>query len=100
MGLAQDGPVDSHWPKREDSRMHNIVDFRTGPSRSRRSIPISQDGAQILLFTGVRYVRDEQAPSFVPDLTPFCQESRERAPHEAAGAAPGASEACLDLAAH
>ena len=64
MGFAQEGPVESCRPKREDSRMHNIVDFRTGSSRSRRSISIPNDGAQILLFTGVRYVRDadDQAP--------------------------------------
>jgi hypothetical protein len=53
--------------------MHNIVDFRTGRSRPRRSITPPSDGAQILFFTGVRYERDHDIapPSFVPEATLF-----------------------------
>ena len=55
--------------------MTNIVDFRTGRPRPRRSILVPQDGARILLFTGVRYAREpeDNAPPFVPEATAFCQ---------------------------
>jgi hypothetical protein len=74
--------------------MNNIVDFRTGPARPRRSIPDSEDGARILFFTGVRYSRDpEDHPEHLAGELALLQ--------EASGSTQKfASEAVLDLAAH
>ena len=74
--------------------MNNIVDFRTGRSRPRRSIPLSQDGAQILFFTGVRYLResDDEVPPFAAEPA-FLARASDQGPQLS-------SEFALDLAAH
>ena len=81
--------------------MHNIVDFSTGRARSRRSSEISQDGAQILLFTGVRYIREAEpeVPAFVPEMSCFHRADLNHRP-DAEAAPATASGACLDLASH
>lgn len=74
--------------------MNNIVDFRTGPARPRRSILVKEDGARILFFTGVRYSRerDDDPQHLAGELALL---------HEASGSAQQfTSEAALDLAAH
>ena len=80
--------------------MKNIVDLSTGRTRSRRSAEIPQDGAQILLFTGVRYIRETEpeVPAFVPEMTCFHRADLNHRPDAADPMT--ASGACLDLAAH
>lgn len=41
--------------------MSNIVDFRNGNARTKRSVPVTQGEARILFFTGVRYFRESEA---------------------------------------
>ncbi len=74
--------------------MNNIVDFRTGPARPRRSILVTEDGARILFFTGVRYSREsEEQPGNIPAELAMLG--------EATGSVQQfTSEAALDLAAH
>ncbi len=62
--------------------MNNIVDFRAARSRSRPSVQVSQDGARILFFTGVRYSRESvdgtasfaQEPALVRDASKAAQQ--------------------------
>ena len=53
--------------------MNNIVDFRVGRTASRSTIPVSQSGARILFFTGVRYTREVEdiAAPFMPEASAF-----------------------------
>ena len=55
--------------------MNNVVDFGAGRDRPRRFTPVMEDGARILFFTGVRYVRstDDDAPPFVAEPERFCE---------------------------
>jgi hypothetical protein len=86
-------PGDAAEPRREDRRMNNIVDFRAGRSRPRRSIQDVQDGAQILFFTGVRYVRDSgNEPPYAAEAGYFGDSSDQGRLR--------ASETALDLTAH
>ncbi len=41
--------------------MAEILFFQARPRKDRNSDPVPADGAQILFFTGVRYVRMDQA---------------------------------------
>lgn len=73
--------------------MNNIVDFRTGPARPRRSILVTEDGARILFFTGVRYSRErEDQPQTLPAELAMLRET--------GSVQQFTSEAALDLAAH
>jgi hypothetical protein len=80
--------------------MKNIVDLSTGRARSRHPSDLPPDGARILLFTGVRYVREPEpdVPAFVPEMTCFHRADVNHRPDGTEATA--ASGACLDLAAH
>ena len=69
--------------------MDNIVSLEMGRPRPARALNMPRDGARILFFTGIRYVRDEEAPA----------RSGGEQPLHALAAVPG-SERMLDAAAH
>ena len=74
--------------------MNNIVDFRTGRSRPRRSILVSQGDAQILFFTGVRYSRESEGGTASLSPEPALLRDASEAAQQLS------SEAAFNLAAH
>ncbi len=70
--------------------MENIVELRMGAGRTRNGAEVPAGGASILLFTGIRYVREaERVPS-----------KEDRVARHVPSAEPVASYVPLDLAAH